>query len=165
MRLTRGKCCLVGVEDCVWMMLLCIYIIHFIYLFNTQFISIPKIINLHPATWGLLDPRSPLPFYNSYVYYDIVISSRNSFRVHIPYMATKFSKKNSRGRMTLWGQVNTIRCWQPLVTVRLLTKRKLIIAVCYKETENLKYCYENNSLMFEVVTLKSLGLEVTDMRK
>ena len=57
-----------------------------------------------------------------------------------------------------------------LVTVRLLTKRKLIIAVCYKETENLKYCYENivtrfyNFLIFEVVTLKSLGLEVTGMR-
>ena len=30
-----------------------------------------------------------------------------------------------------------------LVTARLLTKRKLIIAVCYKETENFKYCYEN----------------------
>ena len=59
--------------------------------------------NLHPATWGLFDPRSLLPFYNSYVYHDIVISSRNSFRVHIPYMATKFSKINSRGRVTFWG--------------------------------------------------------------
>ena len=52
-----------------------------------------------------------------------------------------------------------------MATVRLLTKIKLIIAVCYKETENLKYCYENNVLLFEIVTLKSLGLEVTSMRK
>ena len=62
-----------------------------------------KMFNLHPATWGLIDPRSPLPFYNSYVYHDIVVSSRNSFRVHIPYMAIKFSQKISRGRVTFWG--------------------------------------------------------------